>query len=334
MDKILNIGIIGCSTISQKSTIPAILKSKNAKLTSIGSRTIEKAKKVAKNFGCSKFGTYEDVLNDDEIDVVYISTPIGNHQEWVIKAALAKKHILCEKSSTDSFSSAKTMVKTSKENNVRLMEGFMYRFHSSHAKVKNLIQNGVIGKPFLFSSRYGFPPISKENIRFDKSLGGGVLNDAGCYPINASLMLFESEPKEISCKLIQDEEKKVDVKASIILNFENGIQSQLNVGYELFYQSVYSIWGSEGFLKLSRAYNVPPNMHVKLELDSNNSKEVFKFPKEDHFQIMIEKFCNEIQYPNSALYDFEKDLIKQAKIMEAARISSNENRIVEINEIK
>ena len=332
-DKI-KIGIIGCSTIAKNSTIPAILKSDRSKLEYIGSRSHEKAKKIADEFECKKFGSYQDILNDSEIDAIYISTPVGNHEEWVIKSAKAGKHILCEKSSTDSYDSAKKMIQVCKENNVRLMEGFMFRFHPSHRKVNELIDNNTIGKLFSFSGRYGFPPISKDNIRYNKTLGGGILNDAGCYPINASRMLFKSEPRGILCDLVIDEEKDVDVKATIFMSFENQRYSQSVVGYDLFYQSVYSLWGSQGYMNLSRAYNVPPDMHVLLDVNTNNANNTISIHTADHFQLMIDSFCNELKNPNSSPYIFEEDLLNQAKVMEAARISNKEKRFVKIDEIQ
>ena len=334
MDNIIKIGIIGCSTIAKNSTIPAIIKSKNCKLEFIGSRSKEKAEKWANELDCKKFGNYEELLNDDEIDAVYISTPVGNHEEWVLKSANAGKHILCEKSSTYSFTSAKKMIQSCQENNVRLMEGFMYRFHPSHTKVKELINDGTIGKLFTFSGRYGFPPISKDNVRYDKSLGGGILNDAGCYPIHASRMLFDSEPKGILCDLVIDEEKQVDTKATIFMNFDNERYSQSVVGYDLFYQSSYNLWGSEGYLSLTRAYNVSLNMHVSLDLNTNNQTETISIQKVDHFEIMIDSFCNELKNPKTSSYNFEEDLINQAKVMEAARLSNKEKRFVEIKEIE
>ena len=334
MKNIIKIGIIGCSTIAKNSTIPAITKSKNCKIEFIGSRSVEKAEKWAIDLDCKKFGTYKDVLDDSEIDVVYISTPVGNHEEWVVKAANAKKHILCEKSSTDSFDSAKKMIQCCHENRVRLMEGFMYRFHPSHNKVLEFVNSGTIGEIFSFSGRYGFPHISKDNIRYDKSLGGGILNDAGCYPINASRMLFQSEPKGILCDLVMDHEKDVNTKATIFMNFEDEKFSQSVVGYDLFYQSTYNLWGSKGFLSLTRAYNVPPDMHVSLDINSNNKNETISIEPADHFQIMIDSFCNELKNPKTSTYDFEEDLINQAKVMEAARVSNHEKRYVKINEIE
>jgi predicted dehydrogenase len=334
MNKRIKIGIIGCSTIAKSSTVPAILKSTNSKLEFIGSRSEDKAKNFAREFGCEKYGSYEDVLNDDNVDAVYISTPVGTHEEWVLKSAYAGKHIICEKSSTTSFDSAKKMIRICKENNVRLMEGFMYRFHPSHQKVKQFINDGMIGKLFSFSSRYGFSSIPKNNIRYDKSLGGGILNDAGCYPINASRMLFESEPDGILCNLVIDEEKKVDTKATIFMNFDNERYSQSVVGYGLFYQSTYSLWGSEGFLNLTRAYNVPSDMHVTLDINTKNIQDKISIDAVDHFQIMVSSFCDELQNPNSSKYNFENDLLNQARVMEAARISHNEKRYVMVDEVK
>jgi predicted dehydrogenase len=328
------IGIIGCSTIAKNSTIPAILKSNNTKLERIGSRSNNKALEFSKIFNCEKCGTYEDVINDKDVDAVYISTPVGNHEEWVLKAAKAGKHILCEKSSTTSFDSAKKMVSVVKENNVRLMEGFMYRFHPSHQKVKECINDKTIGKVFLFSSKYGFPPISRDNIRYDKSLGGGILNDAGCYPINASRMLFESEPRGVFCNLTMDKETQVDTKATLLMDFDDGKQSQSSVGYDLDYQSNYRLWASDGSLSLTRAYNIPPDMQARLNIKNNSTEKEILIEPVNHFQLMVESFSKELIKSNSCKYNFEEDLLNQAKVMEACRISNDEKRYVETKEIK
>ena len=145
MDSI-RFGIIGCSRIAKRSVIPAILKSEFAELKMIGSRAVDKAKEFSKEFNCQDYGTYEDVISEDSVDAVYISTPVGLHEELAIKAASAGKHIYCEKSSTTSFGSAKRMIESAKQNNVRIIEGLMFRFHPQHAKVKEMIENNKIGE--------------------------------------------------------------------------------------------------------------------------------------------------------------------------------------------
>jgi len=334
MNTKLRIGIIGCSTIAKNSTIPAIQKSEKVEVICIGSRFKEKAKEFADRFSCEDYGNYEDVLKNENVDAVYISTPIGNHEEWVLKSANSGKHIICEKSSTFSYNSAKKMIEVCKKNDKRIMEGFMFRFHPSHQKVKEIINNGLIGNVYSFNGRYGFPPMPKTNIRYVKSLGGGILNDAGCYPINASRLLFDSEPKGVQCNLHIDEETEVDVKAAISMKFESDKISHSTVAYDMFYQSIYSLWGSKGFLELSRAYNVPPDMKATLFVKNNDSENKISIEAVDHFQLMIDTFCDEIYKSKSCYYNFEKDLLNQAKVMEACRLSDKEKRYVELEEIQ
>ena len=102
--------------------------------------------------------------------MVYISTPIGTHEEWAIKAASEGKHVYCEKSSTTSFESAKKILNIVKQNNVRIMEGFMFKFHSQHQKVRELITNNKIGEMICFNGIFGFPKFPEEDIRYNKNI--------------------------------------------------------------------------------------------------------------------------------------------------------------------
>ena len=331
--KKIRFGIIGCSNIANISIIPSMLDSKYAELHYIGSRSHSKAKQFAKKFNCSNYGSYEDVLDNKDIDAVYISVPIGLHEKWVTNAAKKKKHVLCEKSSTTSFKSAKKMVLICKKNNVRLMEGLMFRFHPQHDKVKNLIKKDFLGELFNFSSYYGFGSIKKSDIRFNKKLGGGILNDAGCYPICASRMIFEKEPKSIFCNLIIDKKSGVDVKANIFLKYDDSKMAQMSVGYGLFYQSTYRIWGTKGLLYLKRGYNIPPEMNAEIYLNSRKTK-IYSLKQVNHFLLMIDNFSRILKNEIKSNFNFENDLLNQARIMDAARKSSKLKKLISINTIK
>jgi len=326
-------GIIGCSRIAESSVIPAIQNSKFAEVQMIGSRSIEKAEKFANKFKCKNYGSYEEVLSNDKVDAVYISIPVGLHEDWTIKASQHGKHVLCEKSSTVSYESAWKMVESCKKNNVRLMEGFMFRFHPQHAKVKQLINERYLGDLFSFVGAYGFPPISRDDIRFKKDLGGGILNDAGCYPICASRIIFDEEPIGIFCNLTIDKESQVDTRASLYLKYSGIKNAQISVGYDLFYQSTYSLWGTEGSIRLFRSYNISPELTAKMYLDSNIGKQEISIEPSNHFLLMINSFCNQIQNISVHKFNSEDDLLKQAKIMQAARISDKENSFVKLEEL-
>lgn len=327
----LKFGVLGCSRIADGSVIPSILKSNYSELKIIGSRSKQKAESFAKKFSCQNSGSYQDVL-DSDVDIIYISLPIGLHEEWTIKAAKAGKHVLCEKSSTVSFRSASKMVDTCKQNNVRIMEGLMFRFHPQHQKVRHLINTGTLGKVFSFHGCYGLPPMPYNDIRHNKELGGGVLNDAACYPICASRIIFQSEPLTVSCYLDIDEKSQVDTKVNLCMKYDKNRFASLIVGYDLFYQSTYTVWGNSGMLKLNRAYNISPDMNATMILNTTKTEEI-SVGAHNHFLLMIDSLCKEINGEPNSNFNFEDDLLNQAKVMDAARISHKENRSVTTSEI-
>jgi len=332
MTKKIKLGIIGCSNIAKKSVLPAIQSSKNAEISIIGSRSNDKAKSYSQSFTCKNFGNYQDVLDSKEIDAVYISLPVGLQKEWVSKAAKHGKHVICEKSATDSFESAKEIISICKENEVRLMEGFMFRFHPQQKKVKEIINQHQLGDIFSFHGVYGFPMPLDNDIRLNHDLGGGVLNDAGCYPVCASRILFDDEPLQVSCYLFENEKYSVDLKFSGMLIYPKNRIASMHVGYGMFFQSTYNLWGDKGQLHLSRAYNVPPESKTLITLQTNQTSKI-EIDATDHFKIMIDTFCSELQGNKIAGYNFEDDLLNQARTMEALRISHKERRIVELCEV-
>jgi len=328
----IKFGIIGCSRVAKKSMLPALNSSEIAEIEMIGSRSLERAKEFSKEFNCNSFGTYEDVLKNKNIDAVYISLPVGLHEEWAVKSAKAGKHILCEKSSTTSLDSAKRMIKTCKENNVRILECFMFKYHPQHKEVVNLIKEGILGDLLVFQGCFGFPFPKEDDIRLKKEFGGGVLNDAACYPIYASRMLFKEEPMSVFCKLKKDPQLEVDIKADIILNYPNGKVAFISSSFGAYFQSTYGLWGTKSYLNMKRAYAVPKNMQTSIFLNINdNVKEIIIKP-EDHFKLMINSFCKEI-FSKEKTSAFEQDLLSQAIVLEALRLSDKEERIVKISEL-
>jgi len=324
--KSLKFGIIGCSRIAKRSVIPAIIKSNFAELEIIGSRSSDKAKEFAKEFNCEKFGTYEDVISSDSVDVVYISTPIDTHAEWSNKATAAGKHVYVEKSSTDNLKTAEKMVESAKENNVRLMEGFMFRFHPQHQKVKELIKEGKIGEIRSFNGIFGFPAFPEGDIRYNS----GFLRDSGCYPICASRMIFDEEPLGVSCIQKMIPESSVDVGGSAILFYKNGKTATITYSNGSYYQARYEVWGTDGVISLDRAYSVPPDFTTKVILQYNTENnwdgrhtETFEIEPKDHFLEMLDTFCMEITGIKKAPFDFEQELLNQAKVMFAVSSSAS-----------
>ncbi len=328
---VFKIGLIGCSRVSKNKFIPAVNSVDFATITAVGSRTDSKAKQWAKEAGCNTYGNYEDVISSN-VDCVYISLPDGLHEEWTIKAAEAGLHVLCEKSSTTSFESAKNMINSCKSANTRILECFSFRFHPQHNTVLELIKNNNIGNVYNFIGNFGYPKPDNGNIRLKKELGGGVLNDACCYPICASKMIFNEEPIGVMSNLIIDPILRVDVSSSVFLMYNNK-NAFAESGFDRNFKSNYEIWGSKGNIKLNKAFSVPNNFETEIEIIKNDITEIIKIKPADQTALMLKIFYEDVTKIKKADFNFEKDLLSQAKIMNAIRLSSEKKKFVYLEEI-
>jgi len=182
-------GILSTADINN-IMIPAIRNVERCEVTAIGSRSSEGAKSFASKHNITKFyDSFESLLNDRKIDAVYICLPNGLHHEWCIKAARAGKHILCEKPLATTVENCNEIIDEANMNDVVLQEGLMYRFHPQTLKIKELIDNGLIGRieylyggfSYNLNEAYGS---QTNNYRLNAGLGGGCLWDIGYYAIN------------------------------------------------------------------------------------------------------------------------------------------------------
>ena len=161
-----------------------------------------------------------------------------------------------------------------------------------------------------------------------------MLNEAGCYPIYASRMIFDEEPVSVSFNLFNDLETNVDIKGHGIIEFSNERKAFIGFSFENQYQANYKIWGENGIVELKRAYAVPPDFESIIELTTSDKKSEIKIEPTDHFKNMIDIFCQEIQKKEEDSINFEEDLLNQAKLLEAIRESSKKNTIISLLDIQ
>lgn len=330
----IKFGVIGCSRIALKRVLPAMRSSEYVELAMIGSRDLEKAKEVASRFNVNSQGNYEEVLQNRNIDAVYISLPNSLHEEWTIKACEAGKHVICEKPAAISYIAAKRIIETAKKNNVRVLEGLMFHYHPQHLKVKELIEQGVLGDLIKFDGCLGFTMPEESDIAMKKNFEGGSLNSCAVYPISASRMVFNEEPISVFCKLEMDPRSGVDIRANILLEYSEGRMALASSFFGSYFQSTYGVLGTKAHIRMGRAFAVPSDMGTKIFIDSNDKVREIEFPPTDHFKLMLDDFCNEILTSGENDRSYEKNLLAQTRILEAARLSDAERRIVNISEIK
>ena len=340
-DKV-KIGILGCANIAERFTIKAFQAIGNAKVVSIASRSEEKAKSWAEKFNIPKAESYDSLIKNPEIDAIYTPLPIGLHKEWILKAARAGKHILSEKSLAPDLQSVKEIIKVCKENNVVLYENFTCDYHPQHHKVAELIKEGTIGEPHVFQSFYGFPLINNgDNFRYDKDLGGSALNESGAYQVYTVRKLFKQEPVSVTASLFMDPEKCVDMRGTVMMEFDDNFMANFSFNLDAVYQNNYSVWGNKGLVKVGRAYAIAPAFKPIVEVVKNeNGQEsitALDIPAHNHFETIFSEFCDLVLNQENKKEKIEEkylDILNQARALEAIRISSRENRKVQLSEIE
>lgn len=324
----INFGIIGCSSVASRRFIPALLQSKYANLEMIGSRDTQKADVFADKFKCNKHGTYKDVITDPDIDAVYISTPITLREELVSFAIKNNKHVISEKPAFLAYNTASRVVALCKEYKVRIMEGWVFKYHPQHAIVRKHINNNRIGAVKYFDGQFTYPLPGPDNIRLKPELAGGVFYDSVGYPVAAAQLFISNKPVSVFCIRNFDEKYSVDNFVQIQIQFESNVNAHAVAGFGLHYNSTYSINGSKGRISVKRAYAVGEDMETSISIEADEGDEVITVPPHNQFLSMIDAFCLQILTNELPDYDIEENMLTQNLIMDAALKSSDNKRAV------
>lgn len=250
-------GIIGLGNIANKfaQTIKAM---DLVELEGVASRNKEKSKAFGKLYGVPSekcYKSYEELIKDESIDVIYIAVPHVFHKEISILCLKSGKAVLCEKPVAMSENEIREVVDTAKENRMFFMEAMKTRFLPINQKIKNWIYEGRIGEPRLLQADFGFKaPFDSASRLFDKNLGGGALLDVGIYTVSYSSFIFGNYPKSIKSNLYMGK-TEVDECISINLEYEEGKQAQLYAAINLNTIRDASIIGTKGIIRVPKFSN-------------------------------------------------------------------------------
>lgn len=250
-------GILGCASIAKWSVIPGIRLSEHNEVKAIASRSIETAQATAAELQIPiAYGSYEEMLADPDLDVIYIPLPNHLHKEWSIKAARSGKHVLCEKPIALNSVEAAEMARVAKEENIIMAEAFMYRYHPRYKLIKQMIADGEIGEVRHIRGGFTFNNgASTDNVRYVKEWGGGSLYDVGCYPISAARYILEREPIATTVQaMFSEKHGGVDMMASGLLEFSDDVALVFDCGMWAAPRSPLEIIGTDGIIELPNAF--------------------------------------------------------------------------------
>jgi len=325
-NKKINIAVLGCAAIAERSVIPAIIDLPDYyNLCGIASRNADKVSIFAQRFNTKPYFGYQNAIDDKFIDAVYIPLPNSLHYEWVKKALQAKKHVLVEKSLACSLAESVELNNLAKINNLALVENFQFRFHSQLTYIQDIIQKGAIGEIRSIRSSFGFPGLSSEDdIRYQKELGGGALLDAGAYPIKIAQIFMGNNIEVKAANLNDIEGKEVDIWGGAYLKqIDGNLFAEIAFGFQHFYQCNIEIWGSKGKLYSNRIFTAGNNVKPIIEIETQSGKENITLSVDKHFHNMLIYFNNVI---NSDILKEKEyiDNINQARLIQQTIQKSNE----------
>jgi len=252
--------VLGTAGIARTQTIPGMLEAENCELYAVAGRSMEKAEAFRKDFGFAKaYDSYEALLDDPQVEAVYIPLPNELHMEWTIRALEAKKHVICEKPIAPNAQQAQRMFDAAKENGVVLMEAFAYLHSPFVSAVKQEIEQGTIGDVVYLESAFVTSTYDESNIRMRRETFGGAMYDLGCYNTSFALWMLGKEPQEIQASALYSP-LGVDAYSSALLAFEGGARAALECGMVLPKGADaridrIRIHGTKGFIQSETQFN-------------------------------------------------------------------------------
>lgn len=328
MNKRLNIGVIGCAQIAQRSVIPALQALPELfQLVGVASRNEATVKPYAEKLGVTPFAGYEALLDTPELDAVYVPLPNGLHAEWIEKALNRGIHVLVEKSMACNHADVVRLNDLAASRGLALVENFQFRFHPQTKVIQEIVSTGRLGELRCLRSAFGFPPFpDHDNIRYDAALGGGALLDAGAYTLKISQMILGLELEVAAANLETPRGYDVDIWGGACLKQKNGpLFSQLAFGFDQQYQCNLELWGSKGRLTTNRLFTAPPGYTAELVIESGMEREVVKVEPGDHFENMLAHFHQVCHRPELRDSECVQNMNQARLIQEVFAKASNQS---------
>jgi len=318
-EKKLKWGILGAARVNER-LLPAVVEAPNSQLVAIASRRAGAAKATLDKYapgteGVTCYDDLDSLIADPNVEAVYCPMANEEHAEWAFRVIQAGKHVLIEKPMTTQLADIGAIEAAAKAMGVKVMEGFMYRFHPQHAKVKELVDSGLIGDVLSCRASFSFLMQPSRIYRINRSMvdGGGAMWDIGPYAIHALRWCFgknnmPAEPKKVVAygKL---NDYGADVVASGVLDFGADAQGRaryghFDVSFERGRKAEYEIIGDKGWIKCHNMWAYPSDDPV-ISWEAGGKSETLVLPKANHFNLEIEHFSHCVLNDKAPLLTFE-----------------------------
>ena len=320
-------GVLGVAGIATRKVIPAMQQGQWSTVTAIASRDAAKAREAAASLGIAKaYGSYEELVDDPEIDAVYNPLPNDLHVPWTIRAAERGKHVLCEKPIALSADEARQLLRVRDRTGVKIQEAFMVRTHPQWLKARSLVREGRIGELRAMVGVFSYFNDDPANIRNAPAMGGGALLDIGCYLINTSRFITGREPVRVGGAVERDPRFQVDRLTSMLLDY-GSMHLVGTCSMQMVYYQNMRILGTGGLIDIRIPFNAPADRPCEIFVDSGadlfgGGQERIEIPICNQYTIQGDLFSKAI-LENTEVPEPLEDSIRNMECIEAVFRSAN-----------
>lgn len=319
MTKILNWGLLSTARIN-RALIPPLQVSKRNGLLAVGSRSQATADAYAKEKKIPRaYGSYEALLADPDIDVIYNPLPNHLHAAWTIKAVEAGKHVLCEKPLALTVDEVDAIRSAAQKHGRVVAEAFMYRYHPQTLKVQELVRSGSLGTLKLIRGSFSFVLAREGDVRLNPEMGGGSIWDVGCYPISYARSVVGEEPLEVFGWQVTGP-TGIDKTFVGQMRFKDDVIAQFDSSFVIPFHAFMEIVGSEGTLNIPRPFK--PGVNEKIYLTRGEKTETITIKGQELYLGEVEDMADAIllgREPRVPLDDSRANVAVISALLESAR---------------
>ncbi len=308
--------LLGYSSIAQRRIIPALESIEEVDKIDVACRRKNFDIRIAK--AGNVYHDYAQALKKSQADVVYVSLVNGLHYRWVEAALDSGFHVIVDKPAFLASHEASSMVSLAKRNNRALVEATVFTYHPQTEIIKSLLaENGT--EPLRLTTLFSFPPMTNNNFRYDKTLGGGALFDLGPYAIAAAKLVFGKEPQGVVAR-INARRGEVDISFSVLMSFSGGGSMIGHFGFDTQYQNRMSILSENIYIEIERVFTLPAETENSLKVYKGGDVSTIKVPPSDMFSAFFQKVFSSLRANKFNHYSLEllKNALAHERIIQSA----------------
>ncbi len=289
----VRLAIWGVGYHAEKNILPAIDVCNAVELAGVCSRNQKNARAAADRWGGIVWPDAAAMLSSEDVDAIYLCTPIGLHYEQGLAVIRAGKHLLCEKALTDRAERSLALIDAAQCEGIALSEAFMYQFHPQFESLSDLTRAGDFGGVEALSCWFGMPLLENPGFRSSAELGGGAFLDVACYPISLAGQLIDGLPRVSSFRLDKSSNDEVDRGGHATLEFPGGEVASLEWGFGRAYRNEVSVWGKKKSVWADRIFSKSPDYesHILLR-DQRGQEEQIRIKSANAFAEMLTNFAS------------------------------------------